>query len=181
MSTTAGRATTAKGHTDPSCPIRTRAGRWGSAMSSTLPSGGAATAAPLLRLPSITPTSPTSRCSSAASTPTTTPASDAPLQQASTSSIRSLTTKACSTSAVNADPTGANNHLRTHRSTTLDNCSPLDQLPDLRLEVALGAADLGEDRGGLLQVGQGLLVRSEEHTSELQSRENLVCRLLLEK
>src|SRR5690606_39873149 len=27
----------------------------------------------------------------------------------------------------------------------------------------------------------GLLQRSEEHTSELQSRENLVCRLLLEK
>src|SRR5690606_39498633 len=26
-----------------------------------------------------------------------------------------------------------------------------------------------------------ILVRSEEHTSELQSRENLVCRLLLEK
>src|SRR5690606_40590559 len=31
-------------------------------------------------------------------------------------------------------------------------------------------------RGGLLR-----LHRSEEHTSELQSRENLVCRLLLEK
>src|SRR5690606_40606707 len=30
------------------------------------------------------------------------------------------------------------------------------------------------DRGG----GDGLLRRSEEHTSELQSRENLVCRLL---
>src|SRR5690606_42125400 len=28
---------------------------------------------------------------------------------------------------------------------------------------------------------QGLRQRSEEHTSELQSRENLVCRLLLEK
>src|SRR5690606_40560049 len=28
---------------------------------------------------------------------------------------------------------------------------------------------------------QILLARSEEHTSELQSRENLVCRLLLEK
>src|SRR5690606_41856911 len=28
---------------------------------------------------------------------------------------------------------------------------------------------------------EGLAVRSEEHTSELQSRENLVCRLLLEK
>src|SRR5690606_41794980 len=27
----------------------------------------------------------------------------------------------------------------------------------------------------------GFLYRSEEHTSELQSRENLVCRLLLEK
>src|SRR5690606_19734597 len=27
----------------------------------------------------------------------------------------------------------------------------------------------------------GALIRSEEHTSELQSRENLVCRLLLEK
>src|SRR5690606_40795162 len=27
----------------------------------------------------------------------------------------------------------------------------------------------------------GMVVRSEEHTSELQSRENLVCRLLLEK
>src|SRR5436309_5152207 len=42
-----------------------------------------------------------------------------------------------------------------------------------------------------LQIGQHVLVgavdehvladRSEEHTSELQSRENLVCRLLLEK
>src|SRR2546430_11281375 len=30
-------------------------------------------------------------------------------------------------------------------------------------------------------VGYGLLVRSEEHTSELQSQSNLVCRLLLEK
>src|SRR5690606_41721311 len=33
-------------------------------------------------------------------------------------------------------------------------------------------------RGELLKTG---LPRSEEHTSELQSRENLVCRLLLEK
>src|SRR5207302_10228917 len=30
-------------------------------------------------------------------------------------------------------------------------------------------------------VGVGMYARSEEHTSELQSRENLVCRLLLEK
>src|SRR5690606_26604172 len=36
--------------------------------------------------------------------------------------------------------------------------------------VPIGAAD-----------GRYLALRSEEHTSELQSRENLVCRLLLEK
>src|SRR5690606_41880904 len=32
-----------------------------------------------------------------------------------------------------------------------------------------------------IQATERLRVRSEEHTSELQSRENLVCRLLLEK
>src|SRR5690606_19160094 len=47
------------------------------------------------------------------------------------------------------------------------------------------------DQGGLAGTPQGAasgrmkrglwLLRSEEHTSELQSRENLVCRLLLEK
>src|SRR5207302_6965575 len=41
-----------------------------------------------------------------------------------------------------------------------------DQRPD--------DADMGE-------TARGAVVRSEEHTSELQSRENLVCRLLLEK
>src|SRR5207302_9665115 len=35
-------------------------------------------------------------------------------------------------------------------------------------------------RGGS-QLRHGAVERSEEHTSELQSRENLVCRLLLEK
>src|SRR5690606_4404180 len=33
----------------------------------------------------------------------------------------------------------------------------------------------------LITVGLSVSARSEEHTSELQSRENLVCRLLLEK
>src|SRR5436309_6031068 len=40
------------------------------------------------------------------------------------------------------------------------------------------------DRRGSTQTSRRFLVvdiRSEEHTSELQSRENLVCRLLLEK
>src|SRR5688572_32106561 len=36
-------------------------------------------------------------------------------------------------------------------------------------------------RGNLRLEGSGLLRRSEEHTSELQSQSNLVCRLLLEK
>src|SRR5690606_42082254 len=42
---------------------------------------------------------------------------------------------------------------------------------------------LATDAGGLLEspAGQYNFLRSEEHTSELQSRENLVCRLLLEK
>src|SRR2546430_17708115 len=44
------------------------------------------------------------------------------------------------------------------------------------LEVAADAdvAVIGEDHAGAV-------VRSEEHTSELQSQSNLVCRLLLEK
>src|SRR5690606_40455416 len=42
----------------------------------------------------------------------------------------------------------------------------------------------GEFTSELRRLGPGdelLIERSEEHTSELQSRENLVCRLLLEK
>src|SRR5690606_42144535 len=35
--------------------------------------------------------------------------------------------------------------------------------------------------GGIFSLLVLLAIRSEEHTSELQSRENLVCRLLLEK
>src|SRR5690606_40036229 len=39
-----------------------------------------------------------------------------------------------------------------------------------------------QERRAFLQAGDhGFDLRSEEHTSELQSRENLVCRLLLEK
>src|SRR5690606_40711530 len=35
--------------------------------------------------------------------------------------------------------------------------------------------------GAQMEDSMDMFVRSEEHTSELQSRENLVCRLLLEK
>src|SRR5260370_15620392 len=48
--------------------------------------------------------------------------------------------------------------------------------------------DVGCGDGDLLQIlesrgidGRGIELRSEEHTSELQSHLNLVCRLLLEK
>src|SRR5690349_24136598 len=37
------------------------------------------------------------------------------------------------------------------------------------------------DYGFMLAYGAFLVLRSEEHTSELQSRRDLVCRLLLEK
>src|SRR2546430_12431906 len=40
---------------------------------------------------------------------------------------------------------------------------------------------LPADTDGQLPLRQELLQRSEEHTSELQSQSNLVCRLLLEK
>src|SRR5256886_17612115 len=39
----------------------------------------------------------------------------------------------------------------------------------------------GGDVGGRARWQHALVVRSEEHTSELQSQSNLVCRLLLEK
>src|SRR5256886_13678765 len=58
-----------------------------------------------------------------------------------------------------------------------------DALPILE-RVAPGGGDLALRREALLRVlGRlgGPLVRSEEHTSELQSQSNLVCRLLLEK
>src|SRR5437773_7715347 len=63
-----------------------------------------------------------------------------------------------------------------------------------RLEPAgvVVAGDLGAGAGALAHVDQGVVgriaraggdrhLRSEEHTSELQSHHDLVCRLLLEK
>src|SRR3712207_8644975 len=48
---------------------------------------------------------------------------------------------------------------------------------------AHGAARVGRpgQRHRQVVVADGVVVRSEEHTSELQSRQYLVCRLLLEK
>src|SRR5690606_40220189 len=52
----------------------------------------------------------------------------------------------------------------------------------VRLRVGLVEVLVGQEGALLVADPLGdLVVRSEEHTSELQSRENLVCRLLLEK
>src|SRR5690606_39847237 len=68
-----------------------------------------------------------------------------------------------------------------------------DALDELSRELGVTAATLSRWRDELLAAGQAGLksrertaaddegLRSEEHTSELQSRENLVCRLQLEK
>src|SRR5690606_42111181 len=53
-------------------------------------------------------------------------------------------------------------------------------------EIGVGSLGARPERNGdlgerLLRLPHLLEERSEEHTSELQSRENLVCRLLLEK
>src|SRR3712207_8617784 len=47
--------------------------------------------------------------------------------------------------------------------------------------IVLGQTAAENLFGGGEAVGQTVRVRSEEHTSELQSRQYLVCRLLLEK
>src|SRR3712207_8256312 len=49
------------------------------------------------------------------------------------------------------------------------------------LTEAQAPADVVVRRGGFGGVGGLAVYRSEEHTSELQSRQYLVCRLLLEK
>src|SRR3712207_9139349 len=54
----------------------------------------------------------------------------------------------------------------------VDSCLPRCRLP---------VGDLFRQRHGLLPYRDRPRFRSEEHTSELQSRQYLVCRLLLEK
>src|SRR5690606_42004113 len=49
------------------------------------------------------------------------------------------------------------------------------------LDLPLGESIVGRSSSVWITIDDPLISRSEEHTSELQSRENLVCRLLLEK
>src|SRR5207342_3742147 len=52
---------------------------------------------------------------------------------------------------------------------------------NLELDFSFGLKNLARFRGNCFNQRGAVGSRSEEHTSELQSRENLVCRLLLEK
>src|SRR2546430_7401256 len=49
----------------------------------------------------------------------------------------------------------------------------------VRVALLVGIVNAGG--GGVEESRDAVLLRSEEHTSELQSQSNLVCRLLLEK
>src|SRR3712207_8234385 len=57
----------------------------------------------------------------------------------------------------------------------LDSLYPVARVPDGLLDL------LNDEAGFVLGVEPASCERSEEHTSELQSRQYLVCRLLLEK
>src|SRR3712207_8099916 len=57
----------------------------------------------------------------------------------------------------------------------------LYRIDDLKLEAAIQGVEVARPPGLDDRVGDEGEERSEEHTSELQSRQYLVCRLLLEK
>src|SRR2546430_11413304 len=67
---------------------------------------------------------------------------------------------------------------RPPRSTLFPYTTLFRSLPSINLVGSLGGNGLAGDPH---VVTFGTFVRSEEHTSELQSQSNLVCRLLLEK
>src|SRR2546429_2414309 len=59
--------------------------------------------------------------------------------------------------------------------TTIGRSLSARQRPKAKLPTCISTLNIGS------RIWQEFLVRSEEHTSELQSRLHLVCRLLLEK
>src|SRR5688572_30972555 len=75
-------------------------------------------------------------------------------------------------------------HLRVLNAEGDDRDIPMDRALDLPADLRRGVGAAGEDQHHDPAAGDRVddrLARSEEHTSELQSQSNLVCRLLLEK
>src|SRR5690606_41061519 len=103
-------------------------------------------------------------------------------------SVLPLSFRYCSSAppALHSFPTRRSSDLRAHGANGLD-ASPHGQRrePRQRRPLRQDGSDLvGAEPATLEQEAQTIHqegLRSEEHTSELQSRENLVCRLLLEK
>src|SRR3989442_10889309 len=62
---------------------------------------------------------------------------------------------------------------------TVLNLSVVRVMPEQNLVLVRGAVPGAN--GSLVMIRKSVKLRSEEHTSELQSRPHLVCRLLLEK
>src|SRR3712207_6269746 len=92
--------------------------------------------------------------------------------------LRGLLEKTCASEGVAVEPTVFPLVVRAGGGSVRDSLSILDQL----LAGAGAEGVTYKSAVGLLGVtDEALLDRSEEHTSELQSRQYLVCRLLLEK
>src|SRR2546427_6084746 len=70
---------------------------------------------------------------------------------------------------------------RPPRSTLFPYTTLFRSLPAYRLRVRRGMSNVAAAARGVDQLLARRRARSEEHTSELQSQSNLVCRLLLEK
>src|SRR5690349_23158989 len=93
--------------------------------------------------------------------------------------VEQLFSSYCILLAYTQDP----NSFPTRRSSDLADHGP-DVVGDDGLGVHHGGLELEDPHAGLEQllvVAPPCQLRSEEHTSELQSRRDLVCRLLLEK
>src|SRR6266511_1817000 len=142
----------------------------------------------------VSPNSPSSRiCSTIVSGNSSRASSSSATGKTSRSTnSRTVATTACCSSESSTSPPGHASAMRLalclRGREVLEPLAPLHPRGppphgELLGHLPAGLVDhLGpeHDRSGELDVG-GVPVRSEEHTSELQSRENLVCRLLLEK
>src|SRR2546429_2448390 len=91
--------------------------------------------------------------------------------------VRRQETTSCATAALVA-PDGTSAKLVTACGAWLDGPAPMTRNRSVRSRAPLISAAISLTLPGLTGTGTA---RSEEHTSELQSRLHLVCRLLLEK